>query len=54
MLVIGLFMHPLYRREEQARGGAQKGFVVGADQGRPPGDTAAFFASRVAVLVFAN
>jgi len=53
-LVIGLIMHWLYRREEQARAGTQKGFALGADQGRPLGDTAAFFALQVAVLVFAN
>jgi len=53
-LVIGLIMHWIYRREEQARATAQKGFALGADQGRPLGDTAAFFALQVAVLVFAN
>ena len=53
-LVIGLLMHWIYRREEQARATAQKGFALGADQGRPLGDTAAFFALQVAVLVFAN
>ena len=53
-LVIGLLMHWLYRREEQARAGAQKGFVLGAGQDRPLGDTAAFFALQVAILVFAN
>lgn len=53
-LVIGLIMHWIYRREEQARAANQKGFALGADQGRPLGDTAAFFALQVAVLVFAN
>jgi uncharacterized protein len=53
-LVIGLLMHWLYRREEQARAADQKGFMLGDDQGRPLGDTAAFFALQVAVLVFAN
>ena len=53
-LVIGLIMHWIYRREEQARAATQKGFALGADQGRPLGDTAAFFALQVAVLVFAN
>ncbi len=53
-LVIGLIMNRIYRREEQARATAQKGFALGADQGRPLGDTAAFFALQVAVLVFAN
>ncbi len=53
-LVIGLIMHWIYRREEQARAANQKGFALGADQGRPLGDTMAFFALQVAVLVFAN
>ena len=53
-LVIGLLMNWIYRREEQARATAQKGFALGADQGRPLGDTAAFFALQVAILVFAN
>lgn len=53
-LVIGLIMHWIYRREEQTRAANQKGFALGADQGRPLGDTAAFFALQVAVLVFAN
>ncbi len=53
-LVIGLIMHWIYRREEQTRAANQKGFAPGADQGRPLGDTAAFFALQVAVLVFAN
>ncbi len=53
-LVIGSIMHWIYRREEQARIGSQKGFALGAGQGRPLGDTAAFFALQVAVLVFAN
>jgi len=54
-LVIGLLMQMIYRRDERARAASQKGFVVGAAQGsRPLGDTAAFFALQVAVLVFAN
>lgn len=53
-LVIGLIMHWIYRREEQTRATSQKDFVTGTDQGRPLGDTAAFFALQVAVLVFAN
>lgn len=53
-LVIGLIMHWIYRREEQTRATSQKGFVTGVDQGRPLGDTAAFFALQVAVLVLAN
>ena len=53
-LVIGLLMHWIYRHEEQERAGSQKGFALGADEGRPLGDTAAFFALQVAILVFAN
>lgn len=53
-LVIGLIMHWIYRREEQARADLQKSFMIGAGQGRPLGDTAAFFALQIAVLVFAN
>ena len=54
-LVIGLLMQMIYRRDERARAASQKGFVVGtAEGGRPLGDTAAFFALQIAVLVFAN
>ena len=53
-LVIGGIMHWIYRREEAARALTQKGFVTGAGQGRPLGETAAFFALQIAVLVFAN
>ncbi len=54
-LVIGLLMQMIYRRDERARAASQKGFVVGtAQDSRPLGDTAAFFALQVAVLVFAN
>lgn len=40
-LVIGLIMHWIYRREELARARTQKGFMLGAGQGRPLGDTPA-------------
>lgn len=53
-LVIGLIMHWIYRREEQKRAANQPGFALGADQGRPLGDTATLFALQVAVLVLAN
>ena len=53
-LVIGLIMHWIYRREEQARAANQKGFVLGTDEGWPLSDTAAFFALMIAVLVLAN
>ncbi len=53
-LVIGLIMNWIYRRDEQTRAANQKGFALSADQGRPLGDTAAFFALMIAVLVLAN
>jgi uncharacterized membrane protein YraQ (UPF0718 family) len=53
-LVIGLIMHWIYRREEQARAANQKEFALGADQGRPLTETVTFFALMVAVLIFAN
>ena len=53
-LIIGLIMHWIYHREEQTRAANQKGFALGADQGRPLAETATFFALMVAVLVFAN
>ncbi len=53
-LVIGLIMNWIYRREEQTRAANQKGFVLGADEGRPLSDTAAFFALMIAILVLAN
>ncbi|MER2602367.1 MAG: permease [Candidatus Competibacter phosphatis] len=53
-LVIGLIIHWIYRREEQTRAANQKGFVLGAEEGRPLSDTAAFFALMIAVLVLAN
>ena len=53
-LVIGLIMHWIYRREEQTRAANQKGFALGADQGRPLVETATFFALMVAILVLAN
>ena len=53
-LVIGGIMHWIYRHEEAARALTQKGFAAGAGQGRSLGETAAFFALQIAVLVFAN
>jgi uncharacterized membrane protein YraQ (UPF0718 family) len=53
-LVIGLIMHWIYRREEQARATQNKKFALGGEEGRLLGDTAAFFALQIAVLVFAN
>ncbi len=53
-LVIGLIMNWIYRREELTRSANQKGFALGADQGRPLAETAAFFALMIAVLVLAN
>ncbi|MCB1776612.1 MAG: permease [Candidatus Competibacteraceae bacterium] len=53
-LVIGAIMHRIYRREEQTRAANQKGFALGADQGRPLAETTTFFALMIAVLAFAN
>jgi len=53
-LVIGLIMHLLYHREEQARTTTQKSFTLDEEESRPLGETALFFALMIAVLVFAN
>ncbi len=52
-LLLGLFMHVLFRRseEERARGFAE---APAHEGGRPLWQTAVFFASMVGVLVFAN
>jgi uncharacterized membrane protein YraQ (UPF0718 family) len=52
-VVIGLLMHLIYRREESDRAAAQAALPE-PEAGRPLWQTAAFFASMVAVLVFAN
>lgn len=53
-VLIGGLMHWLFRDEEQARAGAQKGFALAAEPNHPLSETAAFFALMIAVLVFAN
>lgn len=53
-LMIGLIMHLLYLREEQARVTTQKGFILGEGDSRPLGETTIFFTLMIAVLVFAN
>ncbi len=55
-LLIGFFMHLIFRRSEIERSGQ---WLVGAEdddagEGRPLWQTAAFFGAMVAVLVFAN
>ena len=52
-VVIGLLMHLIYRREETDRAAAQAAMPE-PEAERPLWQTAAFFASMVAVLVFAN
>jgi hypothetical protein len=52
-VVIGLLMHLIYRREEADRAAAQAALPE-PEATRPLWQTAAFFASMVAVLVFAN
>lgn len=52
-IVIGLAMHFFFRKEEKEK--ADVAMAVGeADGGRPLWQTALFFASMVAILVFAN
>lgn len=55
-VVVGLLMHALFRREEQERVAAQLAAPVTQDeeQGRPLWQTALFFGTMVAILVFAN
>jgi uncharacterized membrane protein YraQ (UPF0718 family) len=52
-LVIGVMMHLLYRREETARAAAQAALPEPAVS-RPLWKNAAYFASMVGILVFAN
>jgi uncharacterized protein len=52
-VVIGVIMHLIYRREEQARAAANgRGFE--GELSRPLGQVAAFFGLMVGILVFAN
>jgi uncharacterized membrane protein YraQ (UPF0718 family) len=52
-IIIGVLMHMIFRKEELARAEAQLA-VPDAGAERPLGRTALYFASLVAVLVFAN
>jgi uncharacterized membrane protein YraQ (UPF0718 family) len=52
-IVIGLLMHLIFRREELRRA-EEAAVVMPADDGRPLWKTAIYFASMIAVLVFAN
>jgi uncharacterized membrane protein YraQ (UPF0718 family) len=52
-IVIGLAMHFIFRKEEKEK--ADVAMAMGdAEEGRPLWQTALFFASMVAILVFAN
>lgn len=52
-IIIGLFMHAIFRKEEAARAEAHAEMSV-PDGGRPLHRAAIYFGSMVAVLVFAN
>ena len=52
-LVVGALMAVIFRRSEQERGAAAM-VMPEPDDVRPLGQTAAFFAAQVAILVFAN
>jgi hypothetical protein len=52
-ILVGLLMHLIYRREEVDRAAAQAA-QPDPDETRPLWQTALFFASMVAILVFAN
>lgn len=53
-VVIGLLMHLLFRREDQARAALQGPTDPGLDESRPLRQTAVYFALLVGILVFAN
>jgi len=52
-VLVGLAMHAVFRREETARVAAQADLPA-PDAGRPLWQTAAFFVTMVAILVFVN
>jgi hypothetical protein len=52
-IVVGLAMYLMFRREEMAKAAAAAA-LPDADAGRPLWQTALFFGSMVAILVFAN
>lgn len=51
-IVIGLMMHLIFRREEAAK--VKAAAIPAGDEDRPLWQTSAYFASMIAVLVFAN
>ncbi|HOO39219.1 MAG TPA: permease [Deltaproteobacteria bacterium] len=51
-VVIGLAMHLIFRKEEAAK--VKAAAMPAGDDGRPLWQTAAYFASMIAILVFAN
>jgi hypothetical protein len=51
-VVIGLAMHLIFRKEEAAK--VKAASIPAGDDGRPLWQTAAYFASMIAILVFAN
>jgi uncharacterized membrane protein YraQ (UPF0718 family) len=51
-VVIGLLMHFIYRKEEAAK--VKAAAMPADDDGRPLWQTALYFASMIAILVFAN
>ncbi|MBF0245435.1 MAG: permease [Planctomycetes bacterium] len=55
-VIVGLLMHGFFRSEEAARAALQKAAPIVGDEesGRSLGQTGAFFASMIAILVFAN
>jgi hypothetical protein len=54
-VIIGLAMHYIFLKEERARTVAANGFSGGEEEeGRPLWKTALYFASMIAILVFAN
>ncbi len=53
-VVIGLMMHFIFRREEQAREKRISGWTMAEEGARPLWKTAVYFGLMVAILVFAN
>jgi len=53
-VVIGISMHLIFRKEEEAKAAAAKAVSVAEDVTRPLWQNALYFASMVGILVFAN
>lgn len=53
-VVIGISMHLIFRKEEEAKAAAAKAVSVAEDVKRPLWQNALYFASMVGILVFAN